>query len=597
MPSQLSPITPFFPIGPVEGALIEKNSPTKVLPVEESPPHAEPSSIDVLPNEVFERIFAFATRGGEDAYELSKLRKVSVKWKDLVDNSLLTSKLWSRLQNGFGPGSHLNAYVEQTCRSSESATDSYFSHFKALTRAVIPGHDGIIGMNADAYERALNTIALEKIWPRIQEQIDFGEDPVPCTASAIRAWLNDPANKEKIASIKKLDLSGMDLKVLPPEIRYLTKLKTLDLTNNQLQVLPPEIGHLYSLKFLILTNNQLQTLPPEINDLDELQGLFLSNNQLQVLPPEIGYLVSLRHLDLSNNQLQVLPLEIGDVYDLQFLNLSNNQLQVLPSKIGKLTKLQFLNLSNNELRVLPPKIGYLERVLMFDLSNNQLQAIPPEIGNMGFLFELRLSNNRLRVLPREIGALAYLRDLDLSNNQLQVLPLQMRALTGLHLYLGGNPLLLALDKDLKAISGKQYVEKYQANANFPCATPFASLCQAIHLVKDDAALLEHFSKLSDEMKKRIIEKLQPDSPSPSFSSSSPDNPMLELLSDRALFARAVIEAASEKINGLDPAKRRETYWQVWDLAGRPVGDDNWGENHAFDNIIRLIEAMEFATRD
>ncbi|MBS0653371.1 MAG: hypothetical protein JSR39_07585 [Verrucomicrobia bacterium] len=389
MPSPLSAIPSFFQIGPAEEALLEKNSPTQALLEEESPLQAKPFNIDVLPNEIFERIFTFVTKGGDDARGLLNLRNVCVKWKDLVDNGF-TRPFWTGLEKGSDPRSPLNAYVKQVCSFSESSKDSYFSRFKALTGALIPGHVGIIGLKADAYESALNAIALKKIWPRIQMQIDFSESPVPCTASAIRAWLNDPANAEKIAHIEFLDLSGMDLKVLPPEIGSFTGLQTLNLSNNQLQLLPPEIGALARLHWIHLSNNQLQVIPSEIVSCMELVGLNLSNNQLQVLPPEIGVLSKLQFLDLSNNQLQVLPSEIGALTELLSLVLSNNQLQVLPSEIGALAKLLTLILSNNQLQFLPSEIRDLVNLRWLNLSNNPIQILPPDMGVLANIDRLDL---------------------------------------------------------------------------------------------------------------------------------------------------------------------------------------------------------------
>ena len=77
-----------------------------------------------------------------------------------------------------------------------------------------------------------------------------------------------------------LDLSGLGLTALPPEIAALTALKVLELNNNQLTALAPEIGALTALKELYLANNQLTALPPEIAALTALQRLDLDGNPL-----------------------------------------------------------------------------------------------------------------------------------------------------------------------------------------------------------------------------------------------------------------------------------------------------------------------------
>lgn len=61
----------------------------------------------------------------------------------------------------------------------------------------------------------------------------------------------------KAEGAQELDLAGLELEELPPEIGQLTGLQQLDLRGNQLSNLPPQIGQLTSLKLLFLGNNQL----------------------------------------------------------------------------------------------------------------------------------------------------------------------------------------------------------------------------------------------------------------------------------------------------------------------------------------------------
>ena len=63
--------------------------------------------------------------------------------------------------------------------------------------------------------RNYSTFLLESIWPKIRDQIDFGQDPYLIHAAAIRLWLNDPANAGRLAQITRLDLSRLGLKMLP----------------------------------------------------------------------------------------------------------------------------------------------------------------------------------------------------------------------------------------------------------------------------------------------------------------------------------------------------------------------------------------------
>src|SRR5438093_1390211 len=84
-----------------------------------------------------------------------------------------------------------------------------------------------------------------------------------------------------------LDLSGLGLTSVPPEIGQLTQLTTLNLDKNQLTSVPPEIGQLTQLDRLDLDNNQLAELPDSLRRLSNLRVLFLHGNPQLNLPVSI----------------------------------------------------------------------------------------------------------------------------------------------------------------------------------------------------------------------------------------------------------------------------------------------------------------------
>ena len=230
---------------------------------------------------------------------------------------------------------------------------------------------------------------------------------------------------------KELNLSGLGLTELPPEIWNLTNLTRLDLDGNQLTALPPEIVKLTKLTRLDLDGNQLTALPPEIVKLTKLTRLHLDGNQLTALPPEIGKLTNLTELYLHDNQLTALPSEIVNLTNLTSLHLGQNQLSALPSEIVNLTKLTSLGLDRNQLTALPSEIVNLTNLTRLYLHDNQLTALPPEIGNLTNLTELYLYNNRLTALPPEIVKLTNLTNLHLGYNQLTALSPEIGKLTNL----------------------------------------------------------------------------------------------------------------------------------------------------------------------
>ncbi|WP_395746585.1 COR domain-containing protein [Prosthecobacter sp.] len=240
----------------------------------------------------------------------------------------------------------------------------------------------------------------------------------------------------------ELNLSGLSLTALPPEIGQLTALTELDLSGTQLSALPHEIGELTALTTLDLSHTQFSALPHEIGQLTALTTLYLIHTKLSALPPEIGQLTALTGLYLQGTQLSALPPEIGLLTVLTTLSLYNTQLSALPPEIGQLTALTTLYLYNTQLSALPPEIGQLTALTTLDLHNTQLIALPPEIGQLTALTELFLYNTQLSELPPEIGQLTALTTLDLSGTQLSALPEELRQLKNLEaLYLHDNPRL------------------------------------------------------------------------------------------------------------------------------------------------------------
>lgn len=176
-----------------------------------------------------------------------------------------------------------------------------------------------------------------------------------------------------------LDLKGLQLISLPPEIKKLTNLLYLDSSSNSLSSLPPEIEHFTSLINFNLSNNRLSSLPFEMEQLNNLKYLDLSFNKFSSFPMELVHLTNLKDLDVSFNLLPSLPPEIKQLTKLRDFDLSFNRLISLPQEIGQLTKLQKLDVSLNEISSLPPEIRNLTSLVKIDLRENLELGIPPEI--------------------------------------------------------------------------------------------------------------------------------------------------------------------------------------------------------------------------
>ncbi len=243
-----------------------------------------------------------------------------------------------------------------------------------------------------------------------------------------------PMSPQLRYSLKKLDLSGCGLTKSPEGFQYLNcyKLEELNLSNNPLGpsfIFSMSSQHCYSLKKLDLSGCDLRMLPEGFQYYCyKLEELNLSNNPLVppvIFPisPQLCY--GLKKLDLSGCGLTKLPEGFQYYcYKLEELNLSNNPL--VPPFIFSMSQLRYslkkLDLSGCGLTKLPEGFQYycyeLEEL---NLSNNPL--VPPFIFPIKLKFwallkKLDLSGCGLKEWPCALERCSNLQELNLSNNSI-----------------------------------------------------------------------------------------------------------------------------------------------------------------------------------
>ncbi|MGB0919460.1 MAG: leucine-rich repeat domain-containing protein [Holosporaceae bacterium] len=127
----------------------------------------------------------------------------------------------------------------------------------------------------------------------------------------------------KMSHIKKLELTGNQIREIPSEIGQLTQLTLLNLAGNKITKLPQSIGNLVNLEVLGMTRNALKDIGG-IEKCVRLKDLYLNDNHLEDLPDDIGNLASLQKLYLRGSSLRLLPRSIKECNDLTVLDLTQN---------------------------------------------------------------------------------------------------------------------------------------------------------------------------------------------------------------------------------------------------------------------------------
>ncbi|MBD1886288.1 leucine-rich repeat domain-containing protein [Microcoleus vaginatus] len=248
----------------------------------------------------------------------------------------------------------------------------------------------------------------------------------------------DQAAEEKLT---ELDLSGLDLEKLPPEIGKCAQLETLVLgkldeekrewVGNKLTEFPDAVLQLTHLKILSLVKNQITSIPEALGQLSNLTKLSLGGNQITSIPEALGQLSNLTKLSLGGNQITSIPEALGQLSNLTLLSLGGNQITFIPEALGQLSNLTKLYLSNNQITSIPEALGQLSNLTELDLGNNQITSIPEALGQLSNLTELYLSYNQITSIPEAIAQLSNLTRLDLRHNQITSIPEAIRQLSNL----------------------------------------------------------------------------------------------------------------------------------------------------------------------
>jgi internalin A len=198
---------------------------------------------------------------------------------------------------------------------------------------------------------------------------------------------------ERIAQCKRersemLDLIGMDLSEIPPELAELIWLEYLNLSNNQIRRIE-NLEHLIHLSELNLGDNQISRIEG-LEHLVNLSELDLGDNQISRIEG-LEHLVNLSELYLWGNQISRIE-GLEHLVNLSKLSLFANRISQIEG-LERLVHLSELYISTNKIRRIEG-LGNLVHLSVLYLSENQISHIEG-LGNLVNLSELYLSENKI----------------------------------------------------------------------------------------------------------------------------------------------------------------------------------------------------------
>lgn len=228
-----------------------------------------------------------------------------------------------------------------------------------------------------------------------------------------------------LVNLRELIISECNLQRLPPIIWQMTNLQVLDVSRNKINILVPEVGNLSNLKKINLKHTNITSLPPEIVYCQDLEEILLWGNKITTLPETLPELLKLKTLGLNYRDFcgQM------DAMREKFLNTGQVKSDYIPQIVFDLPALESLDLEGTKINNMPETTNHGLREL--NLSRNFLSALPRSVYNLNHLTLLNLSDNQFSTLPDELGNLRSLTKLRLANNQIHFLPLTIGNLKNL----------------------------------------------------------------------------------------------------------------------------------------------------------------------
>jgi len=171
-----------------------------------------------------------------------------------------------------------------------------------------------------------------------------------------------PKEIGKLVNLRKLDITGNELKYIPNEIKYLKNLNILLLQhNNNLYNIPTkDLGEMEIIKFLVV-DEQLSIEKIIKKDFDS-EDAFFTHYDLSGAIYHEKYFLNFEILNLSQHHLEELPIDIINMRNLIKLDIHDNNLTYFPSIISNLFHIRRLYLYRNNFFNLSERIWNLPKL-------------------------------------------------------------------------------------------------------------------------------------------------------------------------------------------------------------------------------------------
>jgi hypothetical protein len=195
---------------------------------------------------------------------------------------------------------------------------------------------------------------------------------------------------------EKLDLSGLKLSEIPPDVFELPLLKELNLSNNQITEIPERIDYLLNLEHLDISRNPISRIDEALGKLEHLKLFKAQECGLSVFPYMLLKCKNINRIDLQKNNIRWAPIEIRDFLpDTQVVLLENPILNI-PEEL-LLSSMERFGPRYSEWQIKPAGQQPVAVLIGFDYENNlsylneEMSAIENMLAEAGI--EVKILSN------------------------------------------------------------------------------------------------------------------------------------------------------------------------------------------------------------
>jgi len=234
---------------------------------------------------------------------------------------------------------------------------------------------------------------------------------------------------------KKLDLSGLDLKEIPPEITDLETLTVINLECPLVKKLPESFCKLKKMEAFRFRSCNLTAIPDfitgwaELKELEiEMQNTFQGPyTNLVSIPKNIGNLKKLKTLKLNGTSISKIPDSLSEC-PLEYLHIIGN-FKTLPDSIGNCKNLKIIIIDSDKLTFLPQSFCNLKKLEELHLEAFNLKSLPAAFGRLSALKTVDIFSGVLVTLPESMGNLKKLKTFFLDIHNVKELPSSFKKLS------------------------------------------------------------------------------------------------------------------------------------------------------------------------